>query len=109
LEDPGSRRRSRADHPAPGGEERQVLNAIDGVNWTIAAGGIYYFEFPAERNAPKSVKFYDFKSGASNQVGTVEPTADHCTGISVSPDGRWLLYSDFGNTTSDLMLVDRFR
>ena len=95
--------------PVRGGEERQVLNAIDGVNWAVTSKGIYYFKLPVAPNAPKLVKFYDFKSGASNQVGTVEPSADNCTGISVSPDGRWLLYSDVVNTTSDLMLVERFR
>ena len=43
-------------------------------------------------------------------MGIVEPniTADF-SGISVSPDGRWLLYSHIANTTSDLMLLDDFR
>ena len=72
-------------------------------------GGIYYFHFPVEPSAPKLVKFYSFKSGRSNQVGTVEPTVDNCTSISVSPDGRWLLYSDIVNKNSDLMLVDHLR
>jgi len=40
----------------------------------------------------------------------VEPTVlDGYPGFSVSPDGRWLLYTDAVTKYSDLMLVDHFR
>jgi hypothetical protein len=29
-------------------------------------------------------------------------------GLSVSPDGRWISYSQFGEATSDIMLVENF-
>jgi Tol biopolymer transport system component len=96
--------------PIAGGEEWQVLNSVSGASWAIGTGGIYYFEFPEEPSAPKLVKFYGFKSGKSNQIGTVEGTAlDSSAGISVSPDGRWLLYTDVVSKNSDLMLLDHFR
>jgi Tol biopolymer transport system component len=96
--------------PVEGGEERQVLDSISGGNWTVAPGGIYYFDFPGEPSAPKLAKFYSFKSGRSNQIGTVEPTVlDGYAGFSLSPDGRWLLYTDIVTTNSDLMLIDHFR
>jgi hypothetical protein len=60
--------------------------------------------------APKPVKFYSFKTGKTNQVGTVEATVStDYSGISVSPDGRWLLYSYVANVSSDVMMVDHFR
>jgi len=96
--------------PVAGGEERQVLNSVSGANWAIGSGGIYYFDFPEEPSAPKLVNFYSFKSGRSTQIGTVEATVvDGSAGISVSSDGRWLLYTDGVSKNADLMLVDHFR
>jgi Tol biopolymer transport system component len=96
--------------PVEGGEERQVLNSTSGGNWTVSSVGIYYFDFPEERGAPILAKFYSFKSGRSEQIGIVEPTVlDAYLGFSLSPDGRWLLYTDVVSRNSDLMLVDHFR
>ena len=58
------------------------------------------------------MKFYSFETGQSTQIGTVEPTVlrnDSGTTTSVSPDGRWLLYTDSVTRDADLMLVDHFR
>jgi Tol biopolymer transport system component len=91
------------------GEERQVLDSITGINWTVASEGIYYFDFAVEPGEPKLAKFYSFKTGKTNVVGTVEATVSiDYSGISVSPDGRWLLYSYIANISSDLMMVDHF-
>jgi hypothetical protein len=59
---------------------------------------------------PNLVQFYSFKTRKINQVGTVEGalSADY-SGISVSPDGRWLLYSCITDINSDLMMVEHFR
>ncbi len=93
--------------PTAGGEERQVLNSISGDGWTIGPRGIYYFDFLADPRSPKLAMFYSFETGRSNQIGTVEPTVLQGTpGISVSPNGRWLLYTDVVTRNSDLMLVD---
>jgi Tol biopolymer transport system component len=96
--------------PVSGGEEHQVLDSITGMNWTVASDGIYYFDFAVDPGARKLVKFYSFKTSKTNEVGTVEASvsADY-SGISVSPDGRWLLYSNVANVSSDLMMVDHFR
>jgi Tol biopolymer transport system component len=96
--------------PIPGGEERQILDSITGMNWTVTADGIYYLDFAVGPAAPKLVKFYTFKTAKTNQVGTVSSTvsADY-SGISVSSDGRWLLYSYIAEISSDLMMVDHFR
>jgi Tol biopolymer transport system component len=96
--------------PVAGGEERQVLNSISEGNWTVGTGGIYYIDFPQEPGAPKLAKFYSFQSGRSTRIGAVEPTVlDRDGGFSLSPDGRWLLYTDAVTKNSDLMLVDHFR
>ena len=96
--------------PVRGGEERQILDSITEMNWTVTPTGIYYFDFAVEPGLPKLVKFYSFATKKVNQLGTVEPTVSgDYSGISVSPDGRSLLYSYIANVSSDLMLVDHFR
>ena len=71
--------------------------------WTLSPGGIYFV--PAE--APRSVRYFDF---ASKQVRPVfEVDKDFESGLSVSADGRWILYSQVGDLNSDIMLVDHFR
>jgi Tol biopolymer transport system component len=96
--------------PVDGGEETRVLQSVVGRNWTVAPKGIYYFEFPGAPGAPKPVKLYSFQTGTVRNLGTVEPTVTpDFSGISVSSDGRWLLYSHISSTTSDLMVLDGFR
>jgi hypothetical protein len=71
--------------------------------WALFPGGIYFV--PAE--APRSVRYFDF---ASRQIRPVfEAEKDFGDGLSVSPDGRWILYSQESVVNSDIMLVDHFR
>jgi Tol biopolymer transport system component len=96
--------------PAEGGEERVVLESVAGLNWTVRPTGIYYFDFAVPPGAPKLLNFYSFRTGSINRVGAVESNVStDFSGISVSPDGRWLLYSHEAATASDLMLLDGFR
>jgi Tol biopolymer transport system component len=96
--------------PVSGGEERQVLDSITGMNWTVSSEGIYYLVSAVAPGEPNPVQFYSFKTGKTNRVGIVEGmlSADY-SGISVSPDGRWLLYSYIADISSDLMMVEHFR
>jgi Tol biopolymer transport system component len=70
--------------------------------WTLSSGGIYFV--PAD--APKSVCYFDF---ASQQIRPIfEVDKDFGDGLSISPDGRWIIYSQIADVNSDIMLVDRF-
>ncbi|WP_433975618.1 winged helix-turn-helix domain-containing protein [Tunturiibacter lichenicola] len=70
--------------------------------WALSQGGIYFV--PAD--APRSLRYFDF---ATKQVRPIfEADRDFGGGLSVSPDGRWILYSLVGKN-SDIMLVDHFR
>ena len=75
----------------------------DSELWTLSPGGIYFV--PAE--APRSLRYFDF---ATRQIRPIfEVDKDFGSGLSVSPDGRWILYSQVGDVNSDIMLVDHFR
>ena len=70
--------------------------------WTLSPGGIYFV--PAD--APRSLRYFDF---ASKQIRPIfEADKDFGSGLSVSPDGRWIMYSLVGDETSDIMIVDHF-
>jgi Tol biopolymer transport system component/DNA-binding winged helix-turn-helix (wHTH) protein len=71
--------------------------------WAIAVGGIYFV--PAD--SPMSVNYFDFTTKEIREVFKVDKNFDD--GLSVSPDGQWLLYSQFDEEGSDIMLVDHFR
>jgi hypothetical protein len=53
------------------------------------------------------VRFLSFSKGTSRQVLKSEKLAG--SGLGLSPDGRWLLYTQLdGQPGSDLMLVENF-
>jgi hypothetical protein len=71
--------------------------------WTLSPGGIYFV--PAD--APRSLRYFDF---ATKEVRNVfEVDNDFGSGLSLSPDGRWIMYSQVGDVNSDIMLVENYR
>jgi Tol biopolymer transport system component/DNA-binding winged helix-turn-helix (wHTH) protein len=96
----------RIDLPAQPGTESKV----DGMPqvrvaelWTLYRGGIYFV--PAD--APRSLRYFNF---ATKQIRPIfEVDKDFDSGLSISPDGRWILYSLLGHQSSDIMIVDHFR
>ena len=85
--------------------------AVDGLPrlnntslWALAPGGIY---FVSAEQPTRSVRYFDF---ASKQIRRVfESDYDFGTSLSVSPDGRWLIYAQSGDASSDILLVDHFQ
>jgi Tol biopolymer transport system component/DNA-binding winged helix-turn-helix (wHTH) protein len=72
-------------------------------DWTVARGGIYFV--PLE--APKSVHYFDFKTKEIRAIFDIDKS--FALGMSVSWDGRWLLYSQLEEENDNIMLVDPFR
>jgi hypothetical protein len=60
---------------------------------------------PAE--APRSIRYFDFASKRIRPIFEVDKGLG--TGLSVSSDGRWILYSQDRSVTGDIMLVDHFQ
>jgi Tol biopolymer transport system component/DNA-binding winged helix-turn-helix (wHTH) protein len=91
--------------PVSGGEESQVLPSVVWRAFFLVNDGIYFIpESGADRKF--SIQFLNIATG---KVKTVAPISSPMEGLSVSPDGRSLLFSQNDEAGSDLMLVENFR
>jgi serine/threonine protein kinase len=91
--------------PVDGGHEIQVLPSVAGHALCFVKEGIYFIPEPAHRNDDSSIQFLNFATGKVQKVAPVsQPDED----LSVSPDGRFLLFTQFDDSGSDLMLVENF-
>jgi len=78
----------------------------DAALWTVVPGGIYFV--PAD--AARSICYFDFSTRRVRRITEVDRDFNSANGgLSVSPDGRWILYSQVDEVNSDIMLVDHFR
>lgn len=70
--------------------------------WRLSSSGIYF----VSDEAPRSLRYFDF---ATRQIRKIfEVDTDFSAGLSVSPDGRWILYSQARDANGDIMLVEHF-
>jgi Tol biopolymer transport system component len=91
--------------PLRGGEESQVLPSVMWDAFSLVKEGIYFI--PEPQFPKSSIQFLSFVTG---KVKTVAPmSGPYFGGFSVSPDGRFLLFSQLDDVGSDLMLVENFR
>jgi Tol biopolymer transport system component/serine/threonine protein kinase len=97
--------------PVEGGEENLVLKQLEPGfwgNWAMVDQGIYFVNLDEKRNP--TIKFFNIATGRVTQVAAPEklPVLGQL-GLSVSPDGQWILYAQVDQDISDLMLVENFR
>jgi hypothetical protein len=90
------------------GEAVKVLGPVSlNSNFKIAAEGIYFIPAARDQDGRYYVKFKDFATGS---VHSVTPLMVRLSwGLDVSPDGKWLVFAEYGRAGSDLMLVEGFR
>ena len=93
--------------PVDGGEETQVLDRGLQSYWTLASQGIYVRTWRPPLAAV--IEFYSFATGRLARVAELAKGKDYDIGLSVSPDDKWILYSQLDRYDSDLMLVENFR
>jgi Tol biopolymer transport system component/DNA-binding winged helix-turn-helix (wHTH) protein len=90
----------------PGTTARQVPQ-MPGIaelsQWAVVAEGIYFTRF----DNPRTISFYDFATRHAREVFKVDKDLD--AGMSISPDGRYMLYSQVDEANAGIMLVDHFR
>ena len=68
--------------------------------------GIYYLILNA--GGANAIRFLDFATGQSKEIAKIEGRTWRYA-LAVSPDRKTFLYTEFGELTSDLMLVENFR
>ena len=94
-----------------GGEEIPVVESLPGGYWgywALVNEGIYFVDPKAE--AGPTLQFLSFATGRKTRLAVFDKEPlQYASGIAVSPDGRWLLYTQMDQSGSDLMLVDNFR
>ena len=92
--------------PVEGGPETQVVPEVYRYNYAVTDKGIY-FTPDATRDRSASIQFLNFATGTATQIVKVEKPLE--LGLTVSPDGRTLLYTQVDSSGRDLMLVENFR
>ena len=90
-----------------GGQETRVLGPV--VDFAVAAEGIYFIEIGIRLyiRSTGDLIFFSFAKGTTERVADIKLQAG--TGLSVSPDGRYVLAALWDPFVSDLMLVENFR
>jgi hypothetical protein len=94
-----------------GGAETEVIRGPLrwSADWTLVRDGIYYAM--VRRQGPRSehtIQFFDFVSGRATEVFRQIGRSNYQL-VAVSPDERWILYTEFPEWQSELMLVENFR
>jgi Tol biopolymer transport system component/predicted Ser/Thr protein kinase len=98
--------------PTSGGRPRTVLPCVPtGQSWAVGPRGIVHVECGppgAGGNAVReqTLRYLDLATGKDEPLATVE--GDWIGGVSVSPDGKTILYGR-SVSTSSLMMIDNFR
>jgi hypothetical protein len=94
--------------PIEGGDSKQLLNSINGWGpaYEIEGYGIYFIPTPDPAKG-YSIRFFE---STTEKIRTIaELGKQPCGNLSVSPDRRWILYTQQDQRGSDLMLVENFR
>jgi Tol biopolymer transport system component/DNA-binding winged helix-turn-helix (wHTH) protein len=90
--------------PVGGGQETELVKSIK-PGFTLAKKGIYFEQL--NNDGSTSIRFLHLGTGKVTVVNRGSPGAS--TFLSISPDERYLLYSQLDQRGSDLMLVENFR
>jgi Tol biopolymer transport system component/DNA-binding winged helix-turn-helix (wHTH) protein len=92
--------------PLTGGAAHQLVPCIRGAAFGVGPLGVYYV--PCDPSPNPSVHVLDLKTSRDRRLGTLDGI-ETGGGLSVSPDGRTIVYQKLTIQNADLMLIDNFR
>jgi Tol biopolymer transport system component len=95
--------------PVQGGSETPVLDALPAAmwgNWALTREGIFFLDATVHAN----IRYFDLATRQTRLIATLprRPSVGD-SGLAVSPDGRWLLYSQLDLQGSVIMVTEGFR
>ncbi|HEU0176124.1 MAG TPA: winged helix-turn-helix domain-containing protein [Blastocatellia bacterium] len=97
--------------PAAGGAEAPLFDFHQKSYsriWTVTNEGIYFAV--ANSNTQSTIKFLSFATGIEKTVAEIDRVLPSSVpGLTISPDGKWLLFPLFSQRGSDLMMIENFR
>jgi dipeptidyl aminopeptidase/acylaminoacyl peptidase len=107
AEDSGTSRTLHVASLNPTGTESQVdglppLSSV--VSWDIVPGGVYFFP----RADFLTLDYFDLSTRKMRPIFKISGGGSF-GGLSVSSDGRYILYAELDDYRSDIMLVENFR
>ncbi|HEX9000528.1 MAG TPA: winged helix-turn-helix domain-containing protein, partial [Blastocatellia bacterium] len=91
--------------PVTGGEETRVLEQGRQGAWAVQSQGIYFLSFAAK--ARGAIEFFNFATGRKTPISVFEKEETY--GLTVSADGRRLMWAQMDRNESDLMLLEHSR
>ncbi|RPJ51141.1 MAG: hypothetical protein EHM23_34495 [Acidobacteria bacterium] len=99
--------------PVNGGEETLVADVVKPGHWgywALSPKGIYFVNLDSPHN--HTIDFFDFFTKKTKTVVSLTEqfnieTAD--SALAISPDGRSILYTQFDQAESDIMMVENIR
>ncbi len=96
--------------PVEEGEETLIVNTLKAGYlryWTVVDNGIY---FATRATSNPTIQFFDFATNQLTEIAKLEkPLLAGNPGLSISPDGRWLLYPQIDQNNNDIILIENFR
>jgi hypothetical protein len=97
--------------PTAGGKERMIARCVGGWAFAVDPQGVFHLDCrpPEDPLASRvALRHWDAETGRDRHVATLEVGSMGMLGLSVSPDGRSVLYTN-GTLASDLMMIENFR
>ena len=97
--------------PVGGGEETKVLDRkVNCLNWKVAKEGIYFLTYgPNGAREDWSIELLSPETGKVTRILSQTSSASHEEGLAISPDGQWILFSEYPPLEQHILLVENFR
>ena len=86
---------------------QQLVACVRNSAFGVGAQGVYYV--PCDVSADPPVRVLDLETGRSRLLGALDKLLDRPLGLSVSPDGKSIVYPRLTYMNRDLMLIENFK
>jgi Tol biopolymer transport system component/serine/threonine protein kinase len=93
--------------PLAGGTARQLVGCVRDSAFGVGRQGVYYVACDPSPNPALHV--LDLQTGRDRRLGTLDGITERPMGLSVSSDGRTIVYPKVTTQNADLMLIENFR